>query len=61
MAQAKRAQIEVFKNRRHRWLARKRYARGGLVVALHGRSYSTRMNARRAAHREHPELQIVSI
>lgn len=53
--------IEVYKTRRHRWQARKRYRRGGRVQALAGKSYSTRMNARRAARKQYPELPLVSV
>lgn len=52
--------IEVFEQRK-RWRARKRLPSRRRLVALKGASYSTRMNARRAARREYPGLPIVSV
>jgi hypothetical protein len=45
--------IEVFAKSGRWWIRRNRRVRTT--------SYSTRMNARRAARREHPDLQIVSV
>ena len=52
--------IEVFEHRK-RWRAHKCLPSRRRLVALKGQSYSTRMNARRAARRVYPDLRIVSV
>ena len=61
MAQPKKVPIiEVFQQRK-RWRARKRLPSRRRLPALKNASYSTRMNARRAARRVYPGLQVVSV
>lgn len=52
--------IEVYADRQKRWRYRRKAANGEIVL-VPGQSYSTRMNARRAARRENPKLAIVSV
>ena len=52
--------IEVFEQRK-RWRARKKLPSRRRLPALQNASYSTRMNARRAARKAYPDLQIVSV
>jgi len=56
---ARKTIVEVYEDRAKRWRFRQKNRNG--KVTKPSQSYSTRMNARRAAHRDCPGLDVISV